>query len=108
MVDIAKENPLTLSDAAALLNRSYKTVLKWTRQGLRGRVLETRVVGGSVYTSREAIQRFSTGPEGVTESAPSQRTNAADEKARKRLSRRGVDGGKWKKQIAKRSAKHTK
>ncbi len=37
---------------------SYETFHRWAKRGLRGIVLETIRLGGTVYTSREATQRF--------------------------------------------------
>lgn len=34
------------------------TLWRWTRHGVRGVRLETMLVGGLLFTSREAIQRF--------------------------------------------------
>jgi hypothetical protein len=62
MVDFANEIPVKLSDAARRFNVSTRTMHNWIR-GIgtpQGRVLETAEVGGMIYTSLQAIQRFST------------------------------------------------
>lgn len=62
----ANEQLLSLADACKVLpTRRGKpphasTLWRWSRHGRRGVVLETVVVGGGVYTSREAIERFIT------------------------------------------------
>lgn len=105
MIDFVNEQPMKFQQAAELLGVSYDTVWKWSIKGHRGKFLDSAKVGGLIYTSREAIQRFSTGRgEESTQVAPPQ-VNAADARAKKNLERRGVDGGKWKKRFAEQAAK---
>ncbi len=54
------ESLLTLKAAAKLLpgNPHYATLFRWAQKGCRGRRLETILVGGIRYTSREALERF--------------------------------------------------
>ena len=58
------DQSIALSDAPKYLPRRngkkvhYSTVYRWATKGARGRVLETRLVGGIRYTTREALQRF--------------------------------------------------
>jgi hypothetical protein len=65
MIDIRKENPVTLQEACALIpGRSktgkvcYQTLANWTTNGCRGIVLETVCIGLARYTSAEALDRF--------------------------------------------------
>jgi hypothetical protein len=36
----------------------YSTVYRWATKGARGRILETKLVGGILYTTQGALQRF--------------------------------------------------
>jgi hypothetical protein len=65
MINVADEQLLTLVEAARRLpsRRCGKrvhsaTVYRWISRGIRGVRLESIRVGGSTYTSAEAIQRF--------------------------------------------------
>lgn len=65
MIDIAKEQVLTLSDATMYFPRrrrgkhpAVQTLYRWAIEGLRGIQLETIRVGGTLCTSLEACQRF--------------------------------------------------
>ena len=65
MIDLQKEQLLTLTEACRILPRrrrgrkpSFCTVWRWATVGLRGAILETVAVGGTLCTSREALQRF--------------------------------------------------
>lgn len=72
MIDVASESLIPLRDVPRCLpprpngkHVHISAVYRWTLRGIRGVVLETIQVGGTRYTSREAIQRFSerlTGP----------------------------------------------
>ena len=59
-IDITAEQLLLLSEAAASLpgRPSVATLWRWRTRGARGRRLESVVLGGKVFTSREALQRF--------------------------------------------------
>lgn len=63
---LESETLVALTDACKLLpSRNgkrihYSTVYRWATKGARGRLLETILVGGIRYTSREALQRFQT------------------------------------------------
>ena len=37
---------------------SLQTIRAWARRGVRGNILETRMIGGRRFTSLEACQRF--------------------------------------------------
>jgi hypothetical protein len=65
MIDLTREKPMTLDEAAATLpgfgkmkTICYRTVWRWAAKGLRGVKLETVCVGNQRYTTREAVQRF--------------------------------------------------
>lgn len=72
MIDLATENLLPLRDVPRVLpprpngkRLHISAVYRWTLRGIKGVMLETIRVGGTTYTSREALQRFSerlTGP----------------------------------------------
>ncbi|HTQ40768.1 MAG TPA: DUF1580 domain-containing protein [Pirellulales bacterium] len=61
MIDITQEQLLTFPDAARLLpgNVHVSTLHRWRLRGIKGIKLETAVVGGRRYTSREALSQFS-------------------------------------------------
>lgn len=101
-VDILNEDVVSLNDAAKILpNRPHvSTMWRWYKRGVRGIRLETAVLGGKRYTSKEAIQRF---VERTTEAhdrggaAPTKPINetmrqrrAAIEKAERELSAAGI------------------
>jgi len=65
MIDIATEELLTLKDVCRLLPRrrggkkpAFSTVWRWALHGVRGVRLETLRCGGTLCSSREALQRF--------------------------------------------------
>ena len=99
MIDISTEQLLTLSQAARVrphgrLSRPThpSTVYRWISRGVRGAAgvvkLEGVRIGGSWYTSREALQRFAEAlTNGSTETVrgdtPRQRAADADEELRR-------------------------
>jgi hypothetical protein len=60
MLDILSESIVPLSEVSSLIptHPSYSAVYRWHRDGIRGVHLETVLIGGSICTSREALQRF--------------------------------------------------
>ena len=54
MIDLTTESLLRVDEAAKLLGVHRRTVENWFKRGL-----ESTKIGRLVYTSREAIQRFS-------------------------------------------------
>ena len=64
MIDITNENLLPFRDVPAwtkqhLGNRVHpSTIQRWRLRGARGVKLETLLVGGTRYTSAEALSRF--------------------------------------------------
>jgi len=65
MIEIGKENLITLKDAADLLPRrrrgkkpSFTCLWRWAEKGVRGVKLDVIRVGATLCTSHEALQRF--------------------------------------------------
>ncbi len=65
MIDIEKETLITMNDVclmfpgrAASKRISLSTVWRWTLRGHKGVMLDSIVVGGKRYTSKQAVQRF--------------------------------------------------
>lgn len=64
MIDVDTESLIPLSEVPKILpTRKGKrvhisTVFRWMRSGARGKVLDTILVGGIRYTSREELSRF--------------------------------------------------
>lgn len=65
MIEIARECCFPLSEAPGHLPRGRRgrrihisTTFRWAQRGLRGVRLETIRIGGALYTSDEALQRF--------------------------------------------------
>lgn len=65
MIEIQTEQVLSLSEAARHLPRRragkrphVATLYRWAKYGVRGVMLETLQVGGTLCTSVEALQRF--------------------------------------------------
>lgn len=59
-IDVETEDLVTLRQAAELIpsHPCLATLHRWRLTGVRGRKLETILVGGLRYTSREAVWRF--------------------------------------------------
>lgn len=77
MIDAASETLVPLRDVPRLLpprpsgkRLHISAVYRWTLRGVRGIRLETTKIGGTTYTSREAIQRFSEGLSGAEPARP--------------------------------------
>jgi hypothetical protein len=88
MVDIASEKLLTLANAALLrpLRRDGKathvsTVHRWITTGIRGVKLEAVRIGGTWFTSIQAVQRFA---DRLTELGSQDRSPPTDTSARQR------------------------
>jgi len=61
MLDANRERLVRLRYANAKIPggpHSVDTIRKWAKRGIRGVRLETARVGGTIYTSEEAIGRF--------------------------------------------------
>lgn len=66
MIDITNEKLIPLGKVPNQLPKQsngkkihISTVYRWVKRGLRGVYLETATIGGTTYTSIEALQRFS-------------------------------------------------
>ena len=59
MLDFTKEKPVSLQQVAEFCQCKLRTVQRWTTEGVGGRVLATRKIGGLVRTTMEELQRFS-------------------------------------------------
>ena len=59
-IDIHSDSLLTISQAAKSLpmRPNVSTVWRWVQRGARGVKLDTVLVGGRRYTSKEALQSF--------------------------------------------------
>ena len=63
-IDLQAETSVPFRDVPGLLPRRngkkihYRTVYRWATCGARGRVLESRLVGGIRYTTIAALNRF--------------------------------------------------
>ena len=71
MIDISNEHLIPICDVPRRLPpRStgkrvhISAVYRWVQRGVRGLRLETIKVGGTAYTSQEALQRFADGLSG--------------------------------------------
>jgi hypothetical protein len=69
MIDVLSEELIPLTKIPDLIpsttpgrRLAFATIWRWTTYGVRGRRLETVRIGGSSYTSREAIARFAEHP----------------------------------------------
>ena len=82
VIDFKTETVLSLAGAAKRLGVTVKTVRSWSKR-VRLKRLETAKLGGRVYTSLEAIQRFSE----QREDAPSASTARAVRRNHQQASR---------------------
>lgn len=99
MIDIQNETVLSLTEAARHLPRRragkrphVATLYRWAQGGVRGVILETIQVGGTLCTSIEALQRFCerlTNPD----AAPSARTSRARKRQIARAEKELDDAG---------------
>jgi len=95
MLDIFAESLLPLSQAPSLLpGRVHRSTLeRWRMRGRRGVKLETVLVGGIRYTSKEALSRFVNGVTAAADGAETvggpgpAETNAERERAIQRAER---------------------
>jgi hypothetical protein len=61
MIDVTSESLISISEATLLIpgRPHLATLYRWFQRGVRGGIkLETALVGGRRFTSREAVQRF--------------------------------------------------
>ena len=69
MIDIKTERLVTLRDVPKLLpprpngkHVHISAVYRWVQRGVRGNRLDAIRIGGTTYTSQEALQRFGSPP----------------------------------------------
>jgi hypothetical protein len=106
--NLAEETPLSLRDAAEWLPRrqngkviDWRTIERWISHGHYGVFLEGCMIGRSIFTSKESLQRFSEslaakrfnkgkkpGPESAGANSPSHK------RAKKSLAKAGFKVGK--------------
>jgi len=93
-INIVSEQLVTLTEAAKLLpdRPSSTTMWRWSRKGVGGKVLETITIGGKVYTSVEALQRFAT-CRGGNAPQSDHRSPAARERAIRKAEQELADAG---------------
>ncbi len=94
MLDFTTEEPIQISSAPSLIpgRPALSTVWRWVLKGIRGRKLESTMVGGRRFTTRQAIARFVAPKEGEmppTSVSRSQR-HRQSEAAVKALADRGL------------------
>jgi len=79
MITLDEDKLIPLRDVPKLLPRRpngkrlhISAVYRWAQRGLGGRQLETIKIGGTTYTSREALMRFGV-QDGVAPTSPMSR-----------------------------------
>ena len=94
---ILSEQTVTLTEACRIIpgRPHISTVWRWHHRGCRGIRLETAVIGGRRFTSREAIVRFiertTESRDGVTSTpTPSRNRQAAIKAAEQELAEAGI------------------
>ena len=107
------ESMMTLAEATGYLPRNQhgkkitvRTLERWVRHGHRGVKLEGLPLGAKIYTSKEAIQRFSnalaakdSGTPSVAEAAPKKPSTKSHRQASASLAKAG-----WAKPISRSSS----
>ncbi len=83
MIDLAKEDPIHVNEVCKLFGVHRCTVEGWFDRGL-----EKAKVGGLVYTTREALQRFASGD--VTEADPHSNPEESNQDEGYQEARRGL------------------
>ena len=64
MIELSSETPITIAEVPLHIPRRhgrmvhYSTVYRWMTKGVRGRKLESLLIGGVRYTTLEALARF--------------------------------------------------
>ena len=97
MIDWENERPLSFAAAAKSLptRPNVVTLWRWRNRGIKGVQLESGLIGGRRYTSREALDRFfaatTAADAGLTVPARSSRQRAADQsRAKATLAAAGI------------------
>lgn len=88
MIDL-NEDLISLTDATKILPRRnnkrphFCTILRWCKNGIDGVKLESCRVGGTLFTSRQAIQRFvNARSDSVRHTPPRSQPNRAERASR--------------------------
>lgn len=95
MFDLS-EDLVTLTEATKVFpsrngkRTHFTTVLRWCKRGIRGVKLESWRVGGTLYTSLQAIQRFVDALSGTTRPEPSESEQKRAANACRILKQQGV------------------
>jgi hypothetical protein len=96
------EKPLPLAEAARLLPKrpNPATLWRWRKKGVRGVRLQTVLIGGRRYVTRNALQQFieavtaaasaSAEPSLPSKPSPEQRGGGRSVETRRRLKREGL------------------
>ena len=95
MIDISNEQLVPLREVPELLpprptgkKVHISAVYRWSRRGIRGVRLDVITIGGTTYTSKEALQRFGDGyKQGtvmphISQTTPRSRRRQIDQAAR--------------------------
>jgi hypothetical protein len=95
MIDIESEQLRLLAKASVDVpgHPHVSTLMRWALRGVKGIKLETVVVGGRRFTSREAIQRFVSrlnSPTSVTKKTATIRRQAEIDDVAKQLDVEGI------------------
>ncbi len=97
MIEIYQEHMLKISQAVRELpgRPSVATLWRWINCGVRGQKLETVLIGGIRFTSREALQRFVEATTAAADGRPapsrtSKQRAAAIKRAEKELDAAGI------------------
>ena len=74
MIDTTTETLLTVNEARAEFPKapSQATIWRWLLKGARGTILESVLIGGRRFTSKEACHRFMQGSEQSRQDAQQQ------------------------------------
>ncbi len=97
-IDVLSEEAVLLTAAAKLLpgRPHISTLWRWHRHGVAGVRLETVVIGGKRYTSRQALQRFIEATTAAHDgpppagSSPDRKRRAAIARAERELDKAGI------------------
>jgi hypothetical protein len=87
MIDVERDQLITMAEVSAMLpNRpSLCAIWRWRTKGVRGKKLETVVIGGKPFTTRAAVARFAEyqgGSDAPQSRTPAQRQRAAEKASR--------------------------
>lgn len=94
-IDIHSDTLLTISEAAKSLpmRPNVSTVWRWIQRGVRGVTLDTVLVGGRRYTSKEALQSFVERSTAADCNTAPPRTSRQREREISRAEREAADAG---------------